>query len=167
MTPYDHDDHRQSDENRTALFLACFRLAIKRGFYADAFKTIDDRNVMTLCANYIAHHTENLTIFDPHFLECLYGDKAMRKAHWLIELRMRKVDIIPALYKDLHTVTIKPAEEETSPVIQPPPEIELDIIKGLDGLVGSFQDIFGDDSICPTCSLRNCSCKKNTDTKQS
>jgi hypothetical protein len=164
MTPLDHDDHRQSDENRTALFLAVFRLAIKRGFYADAFGKMADRDVMGLVANYIAHHTENLTIFDPHFLECLYGDEAIRKAHWLIERRMRRLDIVPALYKDLHNVTIVPVTEETEPAAL---EIGPDIAKSISAIGESFQEIFGDDSICPTCSRRNCSCKKNIDTKKS
>jgi hypothetical protein len=183
MTPYDHDDHRQSDENRTALFLACFRTAIKRGFYPDAFGKMPDRDVMGLVANYIAHHTENLTIFDPHFLETLYGDQAMRKAHWLIELRMRRMDIVPALYKDLHTVTIKPADEKEPPpmVLGSKPTVTLNGVpiecddvqmkigpemeNAIDRVASAMAGMVND--LCSKCFSSPCNCDAESSAKQS
>ena len=112
--PYPHDTARQTDGDRAAQFLAVFRMAVERGFYPEVFGNASDKDIIHLCGDYIAHATENLTIFDPNFLEALYGKDAGRKAHWLIELRMRRMDIVPALWQDLQNhvrIVISPSPE--------------------------------------------------------
>jgi hypothetical protein len=113
ISPWPKDTERQPENDRAAMFLSVFRIAINRGFYPDVFGIMAYENVMALCVDYIVHGRELLTIFDPHFLECLYGDAATKKAHWLIELRMRGMDIVPALHADMTARIIVEPEPPT------------------------------------------------------